>query len=449
MSNWWYIHKNKKKGPFTDDDVKGLFLSGKLSDNTQMWQEGMDEWMSLKDISDLDHLKTLQPPPIPEKESPPQDYRRAGAGKRFFARAFDLWLEGIILFFIVLLLPDNLFFFLGEWIYKEISTGYLVATLIFTPFLFLLDALIYRIFGNTPGKALLRVKVTTNSGTTLNFWSYYVRNLFCWAGGMALNIPIVAMFAAGYQAYRLGKGQRASYDEDNQYNVLSLQAGWVRVSIFTVLFTALLVGLATLNVLGEKVLDSIPSSTNSSQQYSKPEPIAVHDFSKLDTYWTNPVTDQLTTLPGYWEDAPIFHDAPYRPFYEFKSDNGDGVVLLSVIEKPKLRLMEEINFTLASLSAEYEFDGPTDDLYNQQLLTINDKTHDYSIYRTASKKGENTAPETLTVFITEVDGIQWRLFRIFNPDSSSAEQASELLEKRVVSTINGGQESLSKAKPTD
>jgi hypothetical protein len=42
--NWYYAENGEQKGPITDEELQGLVRSGKISDPTLVWHEGMTNW---------------------------------------------------------------------------------------------------------------------------------------------------------------------------------------------------------------------------------------------------------------------------------------------------------------------------------------------------------------------------------------------------------------------
>jgi len=160
---------------------------------------------------------------------------------RFFARIFDLWWEtplaallmGSFLFFLYPELGDELFY------------------LMCLPVALFFDAVVYTIYGNTPGKALLRVKVVNKlDGSPLIFSQYLGRNLKLWIAGLAFGLPLFNIFTMARQAIRLGKGQPASYDEFADYQVQRISLDVKNIIAFGVCFVA----LVTLIIVGSAAL---------------------------------------------------------------------------------------------------------------------------------------------------------------------------------------------------
>jgi hypothetical protein len=205
MINWWYIENNRKMGPVSESELLSLFSDGKIGLATLLWRAGLEAWTPLEKIPELDDIRAEEPPPIPfaedlivisegsQKEHAPVPERRVERTpiwSRYFARQFDIMWESILIIF----LAASIFTFLNpsfsDWVSKD-SNDYLFAFLVF-PFVFVFDAGIYRLFGNTPGKALNGIKISTVEGNALSFSQYLSRNFVVWVQ--------VASFLCTYKA---------------------------------------------------------------------------------------------------------------------------------------------------------------------------------------------------------------------------------------------------------
>jgi len=245
MSEWWYAEKNQKTGPVSETELRRLIQTGKINLTTLVWQEGMDRWLPIAEISTLDSLKESIPPPLPQKIKPDiTDYPLATAWPRFFARTFDLWCEAILVGYVVgyvLALSSDEFIY---WLKRPGSE--FIFGLIIIPISLFFDAALYSFTGNTPGKMLLGLKVTTLHGRALEFVEYLIRNLLMWLSGLALGLPIINLITMSKQHKRLGRGEQATYDEGLDYRVRAKPIGGIRITGFSVLYICLLI-MSTLN----------------------------------------------------------------------------------------------------------------------------------------------------------------------------------------------------------
>jgi len=161
---------------------------------------------------------------------------------RFFARMFDLGLESLLIGLLVLVLSIGFREFT-----KLIPKSIILQSMLFLPFQLMLDAIIYWLIGNTPGKALLGLKVRLVDTSPLSFSQYLSRNLTIWGSGLAFGLPLINLFTMAHQARRLGKGQQTSYDTDEApiyrvyaYRVYAKQIGWTQRCFFALVFLGLL-----------------------------------------------------------------------------------------------------------------------------------------------------------------------------------------------------------------
>jgi len=60
MNNYYYVENENKIGPLSKSDLKG-----KLSKDTLIWREGMENWVEASKLPELNDLFQKEPPPIP------------------------------------------------------------------------------------------------------------------------------------------------------------------------------------------------------------------------------------------------------------------------------------------------------------------------------------------------------------------------------------------------
>lgn len=246
MTAWWYAEKDKKTGPLEQGDLARLIQSGTIGPRTMLWKEDMDSWLPLDEIKELQTLKAAVPPPLPPKVSAdPLTYPMASRWPRFFARIFDVWWEILLVSFALGAVLGRYSAGFVEWINGP-GAGQLFAIMCL-PIALILDTGIYRLIGNTPGKALLGLKVGLLNASPLSFGQYLGRNLSIWLKGLAIGLPLINLFTMAYQSGRLGKGQQASYDESTGYRVRAKPIGWARKTSFGVAFLGLFAVMAVLN----------------------------------------------------------------------------------------------------------------------------------------------------------------------------------------------------------
>jgi uncharacterized RDD family membrane protein YckC len=137
------------------------------------------------------HPESISHPPSTTSEFAPSVSRMiADPWPRFFARMVDLQLWGLLLAFMAaLLLP---------WLFED--RAFLTSQLgsrffgwILIPFALGLDAVVYTLLGNTPGKWIAGIKVKSLAGDKVSFPTYLKRNCSLYWFGLGLDIPIVVL----------------------------------------------------------------------------------------------------------------------------------------------------------------------------------------------------------------------------------------------------------------
>jgi hypothetical protein len=53
MKAWYYVIDNEKNGPAPEEELVHMFQSGKLSPDTLVWSEGMEEWTAANSVESL------------------------------------------------------------------------------------------------------------------------------------------------------------------------------------------------------------------------------------------------------------------------------------------------------------------------------------------------------------------------------------------------------------
>ncbi|MNW03098.1 RDD family protein [compost metagenome] len=76
----------------------------------------------------------------------------------------------------------------------------------------LIEVGVYGCCGNTAGKALLGITVTTLEGTPLTAAQYLRRQLGVFCYGFALGLPVISLMAMANQGLCLRNGQTTAYD---------------------------------------------------------------------------------------------------------------------------------------------------------------------------------------------------------------------------------------------
>lgn len=267
MAQWWYARGNETLGPIEQDALQALLEAGDLSPGTLVWSEDMAEWRPASEVTAFQEMARRGPPPLPSGTPVPTAATADPARwRRFFARWFDIWWEEVLAVTLLSLVSGYVLKWLGaataDSAYRWLEDPQVQAlgSFLSFPVILLVDAACYRIFGNTPGKKLLALKVVTADGSQLSFFAYYLRNLHMWASGLAFGIPVFHFLTMAWQFHRLGEGKRASYDQGSGNRVQSHPIGVGAWLAF--LGVALLLLVATVRLLGHYEFHYYDLSTN-------------------------------------------------------------------------------------------------------------------------------------------------------------------------------------------
>jgi hypothetical protein len=256
---------------------------------------------------------------------------------RCFARLFDLgWEAGALGAAVALLLGAHCRAF-SVWL-SEPGNPALFAMLCL-PVAMVVDASVYYVAGNTPGKALLGLKITTLDGGRLSWPAYVRRNLAVWARGLGCGIPLVSLIAMWRRAREASVGADVSYDMKTGHQVSAAPIGVVRKMAFGVLS----VGLVAVAVAPPPVRPA------GGPQGGHPSPpaVAMAAPSPVDkkgalpppraSSWINPMTGGSATLDGLWRRSS-FAAADRGTVYSFSARDGHTTVLFAAQDAPAVSM---------------------------------------------------------------------------------------------------------------
>jgi hypothetical protein len=162
-----------------------------------------------------------------------------------------VWWEVLIVGLILLTLPTEQWF--AEWFTKK--EGGVLFGVVCLPLAMALDAAIYHLFGNTPGKALLGVQVVSESGSPLMIDDYLIRNYRMLGSGLAFGIPLINLITLAWQHDRLKKGLKATYDQTSARDVRVIGRSPLGSVIFTLAFVGLFLAMLVVNGILNRLVD--------------------------------------------------------------------------------------------------------------------------------------------------------------------------------------------------
>jgi len=92
------------------------------------------------------------------------------------------------------------------------------------------------IFGTTPGKALLNIRVVDDDGSKLSYGKVMGRNFSLWLNGLGMGIPIIAAITMIFSHNRLKNKKITSWDEKYKIKILYGNLGFFRIVVYIILF---------------------------------------------------------------------------------------------------------------------------------------------------------------------------------------------------------------------
>lgn len=166
---------------------------------------------------------------------------RARPGQRLWARLLDNFLYGVGLVVLLGMLFPSL-------VDENTNEGLLGVMLL--PFSLALDALVIASFGSSIGKSLMGLSVLRDDGENLTLADAIERNFYLWYRGLAIGVPIIALFTF-MSAYRgMEEGNTTSWDRDTGSGVYNKSGNAVRTWVVAITFLVLSVSLVALGRSG-------------------------------------------------------------------------------------------------------------------------------------------------------------------------------------------------------
>jgi uncharacterized RDD family membrane protein YckC len=231
-------------GPYSLEQLQDMLDGGAVTFDDIVWVEGTEGWIPLNEIEGI-YLR-----PSPELggalvEEGPQ----TRPWVRYWARSIDIALICIIVGIpIGAVLPDELNNRLVDQLIQ------FLAMTLWIP----IEAALIATFGCTPGKALLRVRVSNKNGSNLSFGQALSRSFGVWLMGLGTGlIPLVTLVTSLFAYNRLSKKGVTTWDRDGRFMVTHRKVGIVRTLIAIGIF-AVIIAAAFAAVVDWQALDSSP-----------------------------------------------------------------------------------------------------------------------------------------------------------------------------------------------
>jgi uncharacterized RDD family membrane protein YckC len=229
-------------GPYSLEQLQDMLDGGAVTFDDIVWVEGTEGWIPLNEVEGI-YLR-----PAPELGGAlVEEEQQARPWVRYWARSIDIALISIIVGVpIGAVLPDEL----NNRLVVDQLIQFLALTL-WIP----IEAALIATFGCTPGKALLRVRVSDKNGSNLSFGQALSRSFGVWLKGLGTGlIPLVTLVTSLFAYNRLSNNGVTAWDRDGRFKVTHRKVGIVRtlvaIAIFAVIIAAAIAAVTDRQALG-------------------------------------------------------------------------------------------------------------------------------------------------------------------------------------------------------
>lgn len=258
MAEWYYDDGGQQRGPVARQRIEDLLADGTLEPATLVWTEGMPEWQAAESIPGLvvanasttsatagaGPLSPYAPPAAAPASAGDVDwsgYVPSGSQVRpwvrYWARNFDFVLFSVVFGAAIGVFSPDL----------TMINDTLFGIILLFAYNFAEPAML-SIFGTTPFKALLRIRVRNADGTKLSYPQGLRRTISVWVNGQGFGIPLVQFITCLFAHNRLEKEGITSWDKAGRFTVSHQTIPWWR----WLLAIAALVGFVTLIAMGNE-----------------------------------------------------------------------------------------------------------------------------------------------------------------------------------------------------
>ena len=177
-------------------------------------------WFIRRGLEEVDTLHAVAPLPAEEAGKG----KTAGVFRRLGARVLDMILFVFAASTAVAAVRD--YFWLGDWLdWSHLELAFAIAIL---PVALLLEAVVFEVFGTTPGKWAFALRLRDNEGRPVSSKTYFRRLFRLWWAGMGCGIPYLWEFFATLQTFRFAGRGRTSYDQAMGLDVYEAPIGRLR-----------------------------------------------------------------------------------------------------------------------------------------------------------------------------------------------------------------------------
>jgi hypothetical protein len=240
MTQWFYADSGQQRGPIGESELRNLLETSRIPADTKVWTEGMQDWREASEVPELAFSPYAAPQACLDPEVVWDDYTPSGSQVRpwvrYWARTFDTLIfisgSGIL---IGVLNPALI----------EESNDTLFGIIVLLAYNFV-EPVMLSIFGYTPMKWLLKVRVRNADRSKLSYAKALIRTFKVWIKGQGLGIPLISLITHITSYNTLNNHGVTWWDRDAGIEVSHQEIEWWRwVSILVVM-----AGIVALIVLG-------------------------------------------------------------------------------------------------------------------------------------------------------------------------------------------------------
>ncbi|MBK6939468.1 MAG: RDD family protein [Planctomycetes bacterium] len=333
----------------------------------------------------------------------------AGPWRRWLARSIDVaWTMSALSFAIYFVLGAT-----QSELLSKVTTpmGQQVVAVFLMPIALLLDAVLFAVFGNTLGKALLGVKVLNADGTKPAFGDFVARNVRVWIAGYGLGIPLVTLFTMVRQHGRVKAGRAASYDASSARRVEGSPIGALRVAAAIALYVAIMGALFAYTKDDLKTGPRVNRSRGNASAQT----------------WRNEATGLTTKIEGFWTPT-ITKDPAGTDIIAFNEPLDQAGVVISYEDAEGFSLQEYVSAFIEATKGTFQFDG------DGSAGTMSDRDG-RPAWTCNGNLQAGTSPLRFELLVVQFGGRFWRTVKIQGKPTSATDPIANRLRDALWTTV--------------
>lgn len=246
LAEWYYFQGKSRVGPIPSESLQDMLKSGDLAPDALIRKnDDRAEWHPAYSfgVFEIPEGRPLSAPPsgihgtFEPFQTMPLTVNAWAAGPqnrpwvRYFAKMFDInYFQVAWLAFLAFFAPTQTTVSFMDYTWAALAG--------FFPFI-IFEAISLSLFGTTPGKWLLNVRVRASLGEKLGFMDAFSRGLWVWLLGFGLGFPLFTLIGHLRAYSRLKQEGTTGWDMRGGLQVLHRPVSTLRVFGFVFLWLAL------------------------------------------------------------------------------------------------------------------------------------------------------------------------------------------------------------------